>query len=216
MRTFVIGFLCVANAFPQAADYANTRYKTVEGRAAVAQGLGAHSREDTQKPRDLIAVLKIADGSTVVDIGTGVGFMLPYLSEAVGPAGKIIAEDIFPDFLDKAKALAADKSLKGVTFVLGTEKDPKVPTGVADTILILDAYHHFDYPTEMLAAIRAGLKPGGRLAIVEFYKEGMGDPKHIRFTDKELVQEIIANGFELISQAPFIEKVQYVSLFRKK
>jgi hypothetical protein len=85
-----------------------------------------------------------------------------------------------------------------------------------DVVLILDAYHHFDYPSEMLAGVLAALKPGGRLVIVEFYKEGFGDPKHIRFTEEELVKEVTANGFELISTGPFIEKRQFLAQFRKK
>ena len=86
-------------ALPQAADYANQRYRTKEGREAMAKTLGSHDREQTQKPEELVAALKIAPGNTVADIGTGVGFMLPYLTQAAGPKGKVVAEDIFPDFL---------------------------------------------------------------------------------------------------------------------
>ena len=101
-------------------------------------------------------------------------------------------------------------------FVLGTEKDPKLPDGQVDLALILDAYHHFDYPAEMLAGIHRGLKPGGRLAIVEFYQKGFTDPKHIRFDENGLVKEITAHGFEFVSLAPFIENRQFVALFRRK
>ena len=216
MKRLLFIVLCATTAYPQAADHANTRYHTEEGRAQIAQALGGPDREGTQKPKELVAALNIAPGSTVADIGTGVGFMLPYLREATGPTGRLIAEDIFPDFLDKAKASVKEKPLGDVVFILGTEKDPKLPADSTDLALILDAYHHFDYPAEMLGGIAKALKPGGRLAVVEYYKEGFGDPQHIRFTDKELVAEISSHGFELISIAPFLEKVQYLSIFRKK
>jgi ubiquinone/menaquinone biosynthesis C-methylase UbiE len=201
---------------PQVADHANGRYRTKEGREAVAKGLGAHNREETQKPQDLVAALKLTSGMTVVDVGTGVGFMLPYLSRAVSPGGKVIAEDIFPDFLAKAAERVKEKELGNVELVQGTDRDAKLPVNSADVILILDAFHHFDYPAEMLAGIHKSLKPGGRLAIVEFYKEHFGDPKHIRFTEEEMVKEVAGYGFELISTRPFIEKRQFLSEFRKR
>ena len=207
---------CAALLTAQVADYANTNYRTEEGRAKVAQGLNSHDREQTQKPRDLVAQLKLAPGMTVADIGTGVGFMLPYLQEAVGAQGKVVAEDIFPDFLDKAKANAAAKKLENVTFVHGTVKDPKLPAEAVDVALVLDAYHHFDFPAEMLSGLRAGLKPGGRLVIVDFYKSGFRDPKHIRLDEKDVIKEIEANGFELVGSGPFTKDRQYLATFRKK
>ncbi|MBL8294955.1 MAG: class I SAM-dependent methyltransferase [Bryobacterales bacterium] len=200
----------------QVADYANTGYRTEEARARVAQSLSAHDREQTQKPRDLVAQLKLSPGMTVTDIGTGVGFMLPYLHEGVGPNGKIIAEDIFPDFLARAKANAASKQLSNVEFIHGTDKDPKLPPASIDVTLVLDVYHHFDYPEQMLAGIRSGLKPDGRLVIVDFYKEGFRDPKHIRLDEKDVIKEIEANGFELVSTGPFTPNRQYLATFRRK
>ena len=103
---FILLAVLTAAAWPQAADHANSGYKTPEGRERVAKSLSAHDREQTQRPKELVAKLDLKPGMTVADIGTGVGFMLPYLAEAVGPQGKIVAEDIFPDFLDRAKANA--------------------------------------------------------------------------------------------------------------
>lgn len=202
-------------AWPQAADYANSGYKTKEAREKIAKTLGSHDREDTQKPQELVEALNIAPGMTVADIGTGVGFMLPYLNDALGVGGALIAEDIFPDFLEKAKARAAKANLKNITFIQGDVKDAKLPENTVDVALILDAYHHFDYPKEMLSSISKGLKAAGRLAIVEFYKEGFRDPKHIRFTESELIAEIEAAGFEKLSSSKFSER-QYLAIFKKK
>ena len=72
----------------------------------------------------------------------------------------MIAEDIFDDFLASAKQRAENQKLDNVTFVKGTETDPKLPEGAVDIVLALDVYHHFDYPEKMLAAIHKSLKPG--------------------------------------------------------
>jgi ubiquinone/menaquinone biosynthesis C-methylase UbiE len=151
----------------------------------------------------------------VADIGTGAGFMLPYLADAVGTAGRVVAEDIFPDFLDEAKETAGEKKLTNVQFVLGTEKDVKLEPGTIDLAFVLDAYHHFDYPAEMLNSIRRALKDGGRLAIVDFYQRGFRDPKHIRLDDREVIQEVTRHGFTLLSSRPFQPDRQYLAIFGK-
>ena len=107
---------------------------------------------------------------TVADIGTGAGYMLPFLSRAVGDGGKVYAEDIQDDFLAKARAHAEGEQLGNVAYIKGTEKDPTLPAGAMDVALALDSYHHYDYPEEMLAGLRRGLKAGGRLVIVEYYR----------------------------------------------
>ena len=216
MRLIALALLAASLAWPQVASDANKGYRTEEGRARVAATLGSHDREARQKPKELIARLGLAQGMTVADIGTGVGFMLPYLAEAVGAPGKVIAEDIFPDFLAKAKENAAAKGLNGVEFIHGTERSAKLPSGSTDLALILDAYHHFDYPAEMLASIHAGLKPGGRLVIVDFYKRGFRDPAHIRLDDDAVAVEVQQHGFALVESTPFTPDSQYMAIFRRK
>lgn len=215
-RTALLFFGAISLAPAQLADYANSGYKTPAGRERVAGTLAAHDREQTQKPRELVAALELKKGQSVADIGTGVGYMLPYLHAAVGEKGKIFAEDIFPDFLDKARANAKAKNLANVTFIHGNDRDSQLPEKSVHVALVLDVYHHFDYPAEMLASISKGLKRGGRLAIVDFYKKGFRDPKHIRLDEKEMIAEVESHGFRLIRTAPFTPDRQYMAIFRKK
>ena len=225
MKPLLLIFASVAAssipAFGQAAAHANERYKTQEGRTAVAQTLVAEGREKEQRPRELLTEIGVGTGMVIADVGTGAGFMLPYMSEMVGPKGKVYAEDIFPDFLAKAKKNAADHKLANVEFIGGTDHDPKLPANTFDRILIMDAYHHFDYPKEMLAVVSKALKANGTLAIVEYHKERFanqkgGDPNHVRFDAAGLVKEIEGYGFTQVSQKDFIPKMQYITLFKKK
>ena len=217
----VILFLAV-QVHAQVAAEANTTYKTEQGRAGIAAGLDGPDRDSRQKPNELIAALGIKPGMTVADVGTGVGYMLPFLSAAAGHMGAVIAEDIFPDYLAKAREKAEKTGLKNVRFVQGKEDDPRLGAGV-DLVLILDVYHHFDYPDKMLGGIAASLNPGGRVAIVDYYKRkgAMGGAEstraltHIRLDEAGVVKEIESFGFTKVSSTPFLPGVQYLAIFAK-
>lgn len=204
----------------QVASDVNRRYQTPEQRAAIGRGLGDPERDAVEKPRELVASMQLRAGMTVADVGTGVGYMLPFLDVAVGPTGRVVAEDIFPDFLDQARARAAKNGLTNVDFVLGTETDPKLAAGKVDAVLVLETYHHFDYPAKMLAGIAQGLAPGGRLFIADYYKRpnampGQDAMRHIRLDVDDVVKEVEANGFKLAWQREHIPGSQYIVCFTK-
>lgn len=203
----------------QAAREANSGYRDEAARKRLATSLGDESRDARQKPAELVKRLNIQPGMSVADIGTGVGYMLPYLSKATGPTGTVWAEDIFPDFLKQAKERNA--SLGNVRWVQGNDKSVELPEGSIDRTLILDAYHHFDYPKEMLATIAKALRPGGQFAVVEYEKneKSMGGGRalqHIRLSRAEFVKEIESFGFRAISVSDFIPEVQWIGIFEKR
>ena len=215
----VLALACAAHA--QVAQEANSGYQTPEQRKTVANSLADPKREETQRPGQLVRDMRLQPGMTVADIGTGIGYMLPFLSKAVGPTGKVIAEDIFDDFLEGAKQRVQMASLANVAFVKGTTTDPKLPEGKVDAALVLDVYHHFDYPDKMLAAIAKGLKPEGRLILVDYYKrpESMANGRamtHIRLDMPDVIKEVEANGFHLVSEKEHIKNVQYMLVLEKK
>ena len=212
--------LFTASLFGQVAATANSGYQTEEQRKTVATTLTDPARDEKQRPGELIRAMGLQPGMTVADVGTGVGYMLPFLSRRVGPNGHVIGEDIFDDFLSGAKQHAAKLKLENVTFVKGTETDPNLPANGVDMILALDVYHHFDYPDKMLAHLHSALKPGGKLVIVEYYKRAEAMPNgraltHIRLDMADVIKEIEANRFHLVAEKEHVPDSQYMLILRK-
>jgi len=206
--------------YGQVATQANSTYQTEQGRKSVAAGLADPARDERQKPRELVQAMGLERGMTVADVGTGIGYMLPFLSRAVGRQGHVIGEDIFDDFLASAKQRAENQNLQNVTFVKGAETDPGLPEGQVDQVLVLDVYHHFDYPEKMLAGIHKALKPGGKLAIVEYYKSPEAMPNgramtHIRLNKPDVIKEIEANHFHLVLEREHIPGSQYMLILER-
>ena len=224
MRRLAFALLFCATAFAQIAERANEGYKTKEGRDSVARSLADPKRNDLQRPRDIVDAMDIKPGGAVADVGTGVGFMLPYLSHAVGDSGQVIAEDIQSDFLDQAKTKVQLARLTNVKFVLGTDMDPNLPANTLEAVLVLDVYHHFDYPEVMLSHIRDSLLSDGKLVIVEYFKRPGAIPgpdreravDHIRLDQDDMIREVQENGFRLISKADLVPKSQHIEVFVKK
>jgi ubiquinone/menaquinone biosynthesis C-methylase UbiE len=224
MKKLACLFVFCAAAFPQVAEQANEAYKTKEGRASVAKNLVDPARDERQRPRDIVDQMGLQPGQSVADVGTGVGFMLPYLSRAVGDKGTVYAEDIQQDFLDQARMRANTLNVTNVKFVLGTDRDPRLPANTLSGLLVLDVYHHFDYPEAMLEHIRDSLVSDGKLVIVEYYKRRgampNGDPdraiQHIRLDEDDLIREVVANGFKVLDKHELVPKSQYIVTFVKK
>ena len=221
-RVQFLAALALAGAlYAQVATQANTQYQTEQGRKNMAAGLGVAGRDAFEKPRDVVRAMGLQKGMTVADVGTGIGYMLPFLSRTVGADGRVIAEDIFDDFLASAKQRAQNQKLGNVTFVKGTETEPNLPDGAVDEVLALDVYHHFDYPEKMLAGIHKALKPGGKLVVVEYYKRPEAMPEgramtHIRLDMPDVIREIEANHFHLLSEMEHIKDSQYILVLEKR
>jgi SAM-dependent methyltransferase len=129
-----------------------------------------------EEPDRMLAALEIRKGSTVADIGAGVGYHVWRLSEIVGPTGKVIGEDIQEGMIRLMKQNIESRKLQNVEIILGTPTDPRLPAKSVDLVLMVDVYHEFSEPVTMMRHIRNALKPDGRVVLVEFRKEDPNVP----------------------------------------
>jgi len=136
-----------------------------------ADWLDRPEREKEEAPSLLVKSLNLKPGMVVADIGAGSGYLSFMIAKYVGPKGKVYAEDIQPEMLDIVKQKAKALGFKNVVPWLGTTTDPKLPPASVDLMIMVDVYHEFDQPYEMISAMVKGLKKGGRIVFVEYRKE---------------------------------------------
>ena len=179
----MIPLLVLASA---AADATDSRYTSVRaspdgigkvymGReiAKVMSYSGAYwlerpERKEEEKPERVLAELELKPGMIVADVGAGSGYYSSRMAERVGSNGTVYALDIQPEMIDILRLQMSQRRVTNVKPILCTETNPRLPAGTLDLALMVDVYHEFEYPYEMLAAVVKALKPGGRVVFVEF------------------------------------------------
>ncbi len=163
------------------------------------------TREEREREEDcetMVKALHVQPGQTVCDMGCGNGFYTLKLAKLVGEKGRVYAVDIQREMLGLLEESAKDENFDNVETVLGTVVDPKLPEASMDLVLLVDVYHEFSHPEQMLAAIRKSLKPNGRVALVEFRGEDPLVPiKPLHKMSKEqIMKEFPPNGFKLVAE----------------
>jgi SAM-dependent methyltransferase len=167
-----------------------------------APWLVRESREREEDCQTLLRELDVKPGQKVCDMGCGNGFYTLQLAKLVGPEGKVYAVDIQPEMLRLLRDRAQKEGLDNIVPVLGTVIEPRLPQETMDLVLLVDVYHEFSYPEQMLAAIRKSLKANGRVALAEFRAEDPGVPiKPLHKMSKEqIMKEFPSNGFKLVGE----------------
>jgi ubiquinone/menaquinone biosynthesis C-methylase UbiE len=172
------------------------RYAAVMGYQG-ADWLERREREQEEEPERALEALDIARGSTVADVGAGSGYMTVRLAARVGPSGRVFANDLQPQMLALLKSRLDRQKITNVTLVQGEAADPKLPPASLDLILMVDVYHEFSEPQQMLRRLYGSLKPGGRLVLLEYRKEDPSvpiRPEH-KMSVAEVRLELEAEGF---------------------
>ena len=144
-----------------------------------------------------MTLMNISPGMTVADIGAGTGYFVPHLSRAVGAKGTVLALDIEPDMVRFLTERSASEKLDNVRPGLVEVADPKLPAGAVDRAIIVNTWHHIPARTAYAAKLRAGLKPGGAVYIVDFTLETKsGPPVRHRLAPAKVIAELEAGGLE--------------------
>jgi len=167
-----------------------------------AEWLMRRMRESEEAGTRMHDELHLKPGMTVCDMGCGNGYHTIPLAEKVGEQGKVYAVDLQPEMIEMLKANLDRKGIKNVVPIQGRVDDPQLPPGSCDLILLVDVYHEFSHPVAMLTAMRAALKPGGRLALVEFRSEDASvpiKPEH-KMSKAQINREMTANGLVLVRE----------------
>ncbi|WP_231402751.1 class I SAM-dependent methyltransferase [Hymenobacter guriensis] len=164
----------------------------------------------------LLRELRLKPTDVVADLGAGTGYFTFRISPLV-PRGKVLAVDIQPEMLEALRQTKARTNAANVQPVLGTVQSPNLPAKSVDLVLIVDAYHEFDHPREIMQAVRTALRPGGRVALVEYRAE---DPnvaiKRIhKMSVAQARKEMEAVGLEYVQTIESLPQ-QHLLIFRKK
>jgi precorrin-6B methylase 2 len=183
--------------------------------------LEADDRVIFQYRHAIVAALALEPGMRVADVGAGTGFLTRMIAKAVGPEGRVYAQDVVPEFLEHIARGAKEDGLTNITTVLGEQKSTHLEAGSVDLVLVSDVYHHFEFPRAMLASLHAALREGGRMVVIDFERvEGSSTAfalEHVRAGKGTVTDEIKDGGFDLVREIPLMTgEGQYYLEFRKR
>ena len=169
------------------------------------------ARDAWQKPAEVIAALKLAPDAVVADIGSGTGYFAVRLARAV-PRGKVYGADVEPDMVKFLNARAARENLGNLTSHAAGEEGPNLPAQV-DLALVVDTYHHIPRRPRYFEQLKSALRPGGRIAIIDFRLDSpTGPPVKHRIPPEQVKAEMERAGYRLHEQPDFLPN-QYFLLF---
>ena len=168
------------------------------------------SRDEWQKPHEVVMALELKPTDTVADIGAGSGY---FSRRFVNHAGKVYAVDID----EKLLRIASTKAPAKLETILAAPDDPRLPRQSVDTIFICDVLHHIANRPAYYVKLAKALKPGGRIVVIDFYKKELpvGPPPSMKLTDAEVITEFQNAGFALskrIDSLPY----QYFLFFERR
>lgn len=176
------------------------------------------SRDAWQKPHEVVEALGLQPGLSVADIGAGTGYFSRHLARAVGDSGVVYAVDIEPDMLRYIQKHAKDDGQTNIVTVLAAPDNPMLPPGSVDLFLIVDTIHHIEDRTAYFRVLADDLRPGGRVAIVDFYKDKdipVGPPERGRLSKQQLISEAGAANLVVGETFDFLPYQYFIVLHKK-
>ena len=181
-----------------------------------AEWLERPEREREEMPNRLVEMLELKKGDVVADIGIGTGYIARRISPKIGETGTIYGVEIQQEMLDILAEKMAETNITNIKGILGTITDPKLPPNSVDLVIMVDVYHEFSHPYEMIQNICRGLKTGGRVAFVEYRAEDRSVPiKRLhKMSELQVIKEATPHPLvwvETLDDLPW----QHVIIFEK-
>jgi ubiquinone/menaquinone biosynthesis C-methylase UbiE len=158
----------------------------------------------------VLQALELVPGSRVADIGAGSGLFTRAMAKKVAP-GVVYAVDINPTLLSHIEKSAEEAALVNIETILAAEDDPHLPEAL-DLVFICDTLHYIPEPAQYLSQLRAQVRPGGRVAIIDFFRNW--PPMSNQFSPEQLESWMESAGFARVARHDFIED-QYVLIFQR-
>ncbi|MDG2307229.1 MAG: methyltransferase domain-containing protein [Candidatus Binatia bacterium] len=173
-------------------------------------------RDEWQKPAELVAALGLKPGARVADLGAGTGYLEGYLSKTVGPEGTVLAIDTETALVQHLRNRAEKENLRNVTPILASTDDARIPRGSVDLVLILDTFHHISDRLTYARDLEAALRPGGRIAIIDWQKRELpvGPEAPHKLPRGHVLEEMQQAGYELVEE-PDVLPYQYFLIFQQ-
>jgi arsenite methyltransferase len=171
---------------------------------------GVH-RDNWQQPQRVMLALNVRPGDQVADLGSGGGYFTFRLAEAVGPAGKVYAVDIDPDMVDLIAKRAKQETASNIDPILAKPNDPLLPKTGVDLIFTSNTYHHIDNRIAYLSKLREYLRPGGRIAIIDFDRRAWFEGLFRHYTPSEFIKrEMEQAGYSLQDELDFLDRQSFL------
>jgi cyclopropane fatty-acyl-phospholipid synthase-like methyltransferase len=198
-----------ASAIAQSPSHADHKFS---GAGHWAKVFDDPKRDAWQKPHDVISALNLTPNAAVADIGAGTGYFAVRFAHMLAQ-GRVFGIDLEPDMVNYLAERAKKENLANLTAVAGAADDPRIPSPV-DLVILVDVYHHIDKRSEYFRRLRASLKPGGRIAVIDFRMDApTGPPKSARVEPARVKTEMASAGYALAEEHAFLPN-QYFLIFR--
>jgi len=209
LRTIAVSMLLAS--LPALAQSPHTREHSFSGAEHWARVFDDPARDAWQKPHEVIKALALAPDAMVADIGSGTGYFAVRLAHFV-PKGRVYGVDVEPDMVKYLAERAKREGLANLESVAGRPDDPRLPAKV-DLVLLVDVYHHIDKREAYFSKLRGSLKPGARLAIIDFRLDAPdGPPRSARIAPTQVKAELARAGYAAVNEHGFLPN-QYFLIF---
>ncbi len=197
-----------------AAQSPHTHQHSFSGAQRWAHVFDDPKRDAWQKPHEVIQALQLEPDAVIADLGSGTGYFTVRLATMV-PEGRVYGVDVEPDMVKYLAERARREKRSNIVAIAGTPQDPRLPEKV-DLILLVDVYHHIDAREQYFRQLRASLKPGGRIAVIDFRMDSPeGPPVAARIAPEQVVEELESAGYRLGRRHDFLPN-QYFLIFEPR